>query len=40
MTQADTKEIKNLFKEYKIRKMEVYRGYTKTYSNELIITNY
>jgi DNA adenine methylase len=40
MTQADTKEIKDIFKEYKIKKFEVYRVYSKTYKNELIIMNY
>ena len=40
MTQADTKEIKDIFKEYKIKKFEVYRANSKTYKNELIIMNY
>lgn len=40
MTQADTKEIKQIFKEYKISKFEVYRGFTNSYTNELIIKNY
>ncbi len=40
MTQADTMEIKNLFKEYSITKFQVYRGYNKQYKNELIIKNY
>ena len=40
MTQADTKEIKRLFKEYKIKKFEVYRRFTNNYTNELVIMNY
>jgi DNA adenine methylase len=40
MTQADTKEIKRLFKEYKIKKFEVCRGFTNRYTNELVIMNY
>jgi len=40
MTQADTKEIKDIFKDYKIKKFEVYRANNKTYKNELIIMNY
>ncbi len=40
MTQADTKEIKDLFKEYNIKKIKVYRHLKKTYVDELIIMNY
>ena len=40
MTQADTKEVKKIFKEFKIKKFEVYRGGSKEYKNELIIMNY
>ena len=29
-----------LFKEYKIKKFEVYRGFTNSYTNELVIMNY
>ena len=40
MTQADTKEIRKLFKEYKIKRFKVYRIGKKAYANELIIMNY
>jgi DNA adenine methylase len=40
MTQADTKQIKNIFKEYTIKKFKVYRRVSKIYVNELIIMNY
>lgn len=40
MTQADTKQIKNIFKEYTIKKFKVYRVASKSYVNELIIMNY
>ena len=40
MTQADTKEIKKIFKKYNIKKFKVYRIYNKTFKNELIIMNY
>ena len=40
MTQADTKEIKKIFKEFKIKKFEVYRPQAKEYKNELLIMNY
>jgi DNA adenine methylase len=40
MTQADTKQIKNIFKEYTIKKFKVYRMASKSYVNELIIINY
>jgi DNA adenine methylase len=40
MTQADTKEVKNIFKYYNIKKFPVYRPGKKSYINELIIMNY
>jgi DNA adenine methylase len=40
MTQADTKQIKNIFKEYTIKKYPVYRAVSKSYKNELVIMNY
>lgn len=40
MTQADTKSIKTIFKEYKIKKFKVYRAQAKKYINELVIMNY
>lgn len=40
MTQADTKEIKEIFKEYKIKRFKVYRIGSKSYVNELVIMNY
>jgi DNA adenine methylase len=40
MTQADTKQIKGMFKEYIIKKFQVYRAASKSYVNELIIMNY
>ncbi len=40
MTQADTKQIKNIFKEYTIKTFKVYRITSKTYVNELVIMNY
>lgn len=40
MTQADTKEIKEIFKEYKIKTFKVYRIGSKSYVNELVIMNY
>ena len=40
MTQADTKLIRKLFKDYHITKFTVFRGYTNSYKNELIIRNY
>ena len=40
MTQADTNLIKDTFKEYTIKKFEVYRMGSKTYTNELLIMNY
>ena len=40
MTQADTKQIKETFKEYHIKKFQVYRMCSKSYVKELIIINY
>ena len=40
MTQADTDEIKEIFKEYRIKTIQVYRMVSKSYVNELIIMNY
>jgi DNA adenine methylase len=40
MTQADTKQVKDIFKEYTIKKFQVYRRVSKSYVNELIIMNY
>jgi DNA adenine methylase len=40
MTQADTKHIRNIFKDYKIKTFTVYRMASKTYINELLIMNY
>jgi hypothetical protein len=40
MTQADNKQIKEIFKEYTIKKFKVYRAASKSYVNELIIMNY
>lgn len=40
MTQADTKEIKTIFKDYNIKQFKVYRMASKKYVNELIIINY
>ena len=40
MTQADTDEIKSLFKNYTIKKIKVYRSASKKYINELVIFNY
>ena len=40
MTQADTKQIKEIFKEYTIKTFKVYRIASKIYVNELIIMNY
>jgi hypothetical protein len=40
MTQADTKEIKQIFKKYTIKKFQVYRMGSNSYTNELIIMNY
>ena len=40
MTQADTKDVRKIFKDYTIKKMRVYRPSVKDYINELIIFNY
>jgi DNA adenine methylase len=40
MTQADNLAIRKTFKKYKIISYPVYRGYRKTFTNELIIKNY
>jgi DNA adenine methylase len=40
MTQADTKEVRQTFKAYKIVSFRVYRHKTKQYKNELLIRNY
>ena len=40
MTQADTKQIKEIFKEYTIKTFKVYRRSSKSYINELVIMNY
>jgi len=40
MTQADTEQIKDIFKDYTIENFQVYRMGSKTYVNELLITNY
>ena len=40
MTQADTQQIKDTFKEYTIKKFEVYRMGSKSYTDELLIMNY
>lgn len=40
MTQKNTKEIKYIFKEYKIRKYKIYRIFQGKYEYELFITNY
>jgi DNA adenine methylase len=40
MTQADTQQIKDIFKDYTIKKIEVYRISSKSYTDELLIMNY
>jgi DNA adenine methylase len=40
MTQADTKDVRQYFKEYNIIKFKVYRGHSKIITHELIIKNY
>jgi DNA adenine methylase len=40
MTQANTKQIKDVFKKYTIKKFQVYRFTTKSYTDELLIMNY
>jgi DNA adenine methylase len=40
MTQANTEIIRKVFKDYKQIKYPVFRGYTNSYSSEIIIKNY
>lgn len=40
MTQADTVQIRNRFKEYNITNFSVFRGFSNSYKSELIIKNY
>jgi len=40
MTQADTKEVRQVFHDYKIIKFHVFRAYTNTKKYELMIRNY
>lgn len=40
MTQANTKQIRKIFKEYKIKTFDVYRANKKEYVKELVIFNY
>lgn len=40
MTQADTEQIKDVFKDYTIKKFQVYRMGSKNYTDELLIMNY
>jgi len=40
MTQADTPQIRQIFQEYDIKEMNVYRRARKAYATELIIRNY
>lgn len=40
MTQADTQQIKDIFKDYTIKTFQVYRSSSKSYVNELLIMNY
>ena len=40
MTQANTTQIKTIFKDYTIKTFKVYRASKKTHVNELIIMNY
>jgi len=40
MTQAETPEVKRIFSGYKIIKFKVYRYFSNTYKNELIIKNF
>ena len=40
MTQADTKEIRETFKEYTIKTFKAYRAAKRIYVNELVIMNY
>ena len=40
MTQADTQQIKDVFKDYTIKTFQVYRMGSKSYVNELLIMNF
>jgi DNA adenine methylase len=40
MTQANTPQVKHIFKDYTIKKIKVYRLYKKSYVDELVIMNY
>ncbi len=40
MTQTDTEQIKEIFKEYTIKTFQVYRSSSKSYIDELLIMNY
>lgn len=40
MTQADTRQTREIFKEYHIKTFQVYRRPSKSYVNELVIMNY
>ena len=40
MTQANTKQIRKIFKEYTIKTFDVYRAMKKEYVKELVIFNY
>jgi|688.fasta_scaffold16664_2 DNA adenine methylase len=40
MTQADTQQIKDIFKDYTIKTFQVYRSSSKSYTDELLIMNY
>ncbi len=40
MSMSDFPEIRNLFSEYKFIDIKVYRGYTNSFCNELLILNY
>jgi hypothetical protein len=40
MTQANTTQIRKIFKDYPIKIFKVYRASKKTHVNELIIMNY
>ncbi len=40
MTQADTKEVREVFRDYDIHTYKVYRASSKQYKTELVIRNY
>jgi hypothetical protein len=40
MTQADTREIREIFKDYTIKEYPFYRRGNKCYKNELLVKNY